>query len=540
MYQALYRKYRPQKFNELVGQDHIKITITNALKHQRFTHAYMFTGPRGTGKTTSAKLLSKAVNCMHLNEQGEPCNTCENCISINNGSHPDVLEIDAASNNGVEQIRDIREQVNYSPTQARIKVYIIDEVHMLSIGAFNALLKTLEEPPKHVMFILATTDIHKVPVTIISRCQRYDFRRIGQQYIMNRLQYVAEKEGLNFKKDALQVISMLSQGGLRDALSLMDQSIAFATGESITKDDVAEVVGKVSIDKIETCIEYLLNGETIKVLNMINQIILNGKEPGYVLEDLIGYLRDMCLSKAFNNNEDNITTAIPNERFKRLIELSDVNHMQQMIKKLTEIKKEMKASNHAQITLEVGLIQLSSTEQTERTLITKVKQLEKRIEALQGKNNISQEQSMVRPIDNKIDITDMDKNSLNSSLEQVSCIATEEFVINKVYPGATKEWKVRYQEHVFHALQQLNQNHRELVQLVKEVNVLIASHSAVIIGASEYEIQVLGQDHIYKELCQILQSDTTRFLEVKFMLPEKWNVASKQIINIIKKKKINS
>ncbi|TBL18423.1 DNA polymerase III subunit gamma/tau, partial [Bacillus paranthracis] len=377
MYQALYRKYRPSSFSELIGQNHIKQTLLNALKSNKFTHAYMLTGPRGTGKTSIGKLFAKAINCEQL-VNGEPCNECNQCKQIMNNSHPDILEIDAASNNGVEQIRDIREQVTYAPSVGKYKVYIIDEVHMLSIGAFNALLKTLEEPPKNVVFILATTDIHKVPVTIISRCQRFDFRRIGQKDLIERMKFVASNEELQIEEEALQLISMLAQGGMRDALSLLDQTVAFASGE-ITKNDVSEVVGRISIEKIEMCVQHLLTRNTTEILSLVNEVILNGKEPIYVLDDLIGYLRDLVIGKAFGVKEDNITTAIVNEHFNKLLKVADVSQMQHMIRKLTEIKQEMKFSNHAQISLEVGLIQLVSENQENHSLLKKITELENKI-----------------------------------------------------------------------------------------------------------------------------------------------------------------
>ena len=239
MYQALYRKYRPRSFSEVVGQDHITDTLQNELKSGRISHAYLFTGSRGTGKTTCAKILAKAVNCLSLQE-GDPCNTCENCTGIDDGSVLDILEIDAASNNGVENIRELRENAVFTPAKGKYRVYIIDEVHMLSTGAFNALLKTLEEPPSHVVFILATTEVHKLPATILSRCQRFDFKRIEPEVIAGRLAFVAKEEGLDLTGDAALLIASMADGGMRDALSILD----LCAGQEGTIDE--KMVEKVS------------------------------------------------------------------------------------------------------------------------------------------------------------------------------------------------------------------------------------------------------------------------------------------------------
>ncbi|ONG72137.1 DNA polymerase III subunit gamma/tau [Bacillus cereus] len=541
MYQALYRKYRPSSFGELIGQNHIKQTLLNALKSNKFTHAYMLTGPRGTGKTSIGKLFAKAINCEQL-VNGEPCNNCDQCKQIMNNSHPDILEIDAASNNGVEQIRDIREQVTYAPSVGKYKVYIIDEVHMLSIGAFNALLKTLEEPPKNVVFILATTDIHKVPVTIISRCQRFDFRRIGQKDLIERMKFVASNEELQIEEEALQLISMLAQGGMRDALSLLDQTVAFASGE-ITKNDVSEVVGRISIEKIEMCVQYLLMRNTTEILSLVNEVILNGKEPIYVLDDLIGYLRDLVIGKAFGVKEDNITTAIVNEHFNKLLKVADVSQMQHMIRKLTEIKQEMKFSNHAQISLEVGLIQLVSENQENHSLLKKITELENKIKELQYPQPQTTKTSKIESTpQNKINITDSNKTELNAALEEVNTVATKDYILNKVFPSASKKYKNVFLEKLPSVLNELLRinNSDELYAISKrleKISVAIASLSCVVIGADEMVIKTLSQEHIYRTLCKLMQKDISQFVEVKFITLDKWKPVAAQMMTALAEKK---
>jgi DNA polymerase-3 subunit gamma/tau len=548
MYQALYRKYRPTNFIELIGQNHIKQTIQNALKLAKFSHAYMFTGPRGTGKTTIAKLIATSLNCENLNNEGEPCNECSQCKAIRGNSHADVLEIDAASNNGVEQIREIREQVAYAPGTGKYKVYIIDKVHMLSTGAFNALLKTLEEPPKHVIFILATTDVHKIPATIISRCQRFDFRRIGPRDIIERLRHVAIKEEVKIEEEALQLLGMLAQGGMRDALSLMDQTIAFATNETITKDDVSEVVGRISIEKIEACIGDLLKGNTIEILNLINQVILNGKEPIYLLEDLIGYLRDLVISKAFKVQEDNITTAILNNKFYELLEEGEIHKMQMMIRKLTEVKNEMKFSNNAQVSLEVGLIQLATEAQEENRLVRKINELEKRVRELTGSGSVpvrpkSLSPTVQQPAEEKVDITEYSKKTLNKAIDKMSIIATDNYVLDIVFPDAQKDYKVQYQGELATVVNILLDKQTKLISfkhLLDKMSIAIASSTSVVIGADAYLIEVLSENEVYKELTNIMQKNIKRLVDIKFVTEEKWKPLVNKMIQLTKEKRIHA
>lgn len=302
-YTALYRKFRPDDFNDVKGQDHIVTTLKNQIKADRIGHAYLFCGTRGTGKTTIAKILAKAVNCEHPVD-GNPCNTCAMCNAIKAQTSMNVIEIDAASNNGVDNIREIVEEVRYSPTEGRFKVYIIDEVHMLSAGAFNALLKTLEEPPSYVIFILATTEVHKIPITILSRCQRYDFKRISVDEISLRLKELTDKEGVLTEEKAIRYVARAADGSLRDALSLLDQCIAFYLGKTLTYDNVLEVLGTVDVEVFARLLRYIRKGSVADCIAVLEEMIVTGRELTQFTIDFTWYLRNLLLAKTSDDLED--------------------------------------------------------------------------------------------------------------------------------------------------------------------------------------------------------------------------------------------
>lgn len=357
-YTALYRKFRPQEFEDVKGQEHIVTTLKNQIKADRIGHAYLFCGTRGTGKTTIAKILARAVNCEHPVD-GSPCNTCKTCRAINEGTSMNVIEIDAASNNGVDNIREIREEVAYRPTTGKYKVYIIDEVHMLSTGAFNALLKTLEEPPSYVIFILATTEAHKIPITILSRCQRYDFRRITADTIAARLQELMDKEGNDVEEKAIRYIAKAADGSMRDALSLLDQCIAFYLGEKLTYEKVLENLGAVDTQVFSRMLRQTLQQDTAGTIKTLDEIIIQGRELGQFVTDFIWYLRNLLLISTSEHPEEAVDASAENlERMKEESSMVDAETLMRYIRIFSELSNQIKYASQKRVLVEIALIKL--------------------------------------------------------------------------------------------------------------------------------------------------------------------------------------
>lgn len=381
-YMALYRKFRPQEFADVKGQEHIVTTLKNQIKADRIGHAYLFCGTRGTGKTTIAKIFAKAVNCEHPVD-GSPCGECASCKAIAAGSSMNVIEIDAASNNGVDNIREIREEVAYRPTEGKYKVYIIDEVHMLSIGAFNALLKTLEEPPSYVIFMLATTEAHKIPITILSRCQRYDFRRISIETISDRLMELMEKENVEVEERAIRYIAKAADGSMRDALSLLDQCIAFYLGQKLTYDHVLEVLGAVDTEVFSKLLRKVLAEDVAGAISQLEELVIEGRDLGQFVNDFTWYLRNLLLLKGSDDMEEVLDMSSENMALlKEEARLVEADVLMRYIRIFSELSNQVKYSSQKRILIEIAIIKLCkpAMETNMDSITDRLAKLEKKME----------------------------------------------------------------------------------------------------------------------------------------------------------------
>lgn len=431
-YTALYRRFRPMTFSEIVGQEHITTTLKNQVIADRVGHAYLFTGCRGCGKTSSAKVLARAINCLNPKD-GEPCNECSICKAALDGSLTDIVEMDAASNNSVDDIRAIRDEVNFLPTIAKYRVYIIDEVHMLSTGAFNALLKTLEEPPKHVKFILATTEPQKLPATILSRCQRFDFKRISEEEIVKNLEKVCIECKIEYSKSALELIAELSEGAMRDALSILERC---SQGEdnNITEEKVKDLVGIPRLEYISGMCRAILEYDVDKSIEISNEIILEGKDLSNFLWEIIKYVKDLMIFKTANN-VSNIYSESDKKVLQELSEISSKDRLLNIIYKLSDLENELKWSSQKNIIFQVGIMRLCSKENI--TLEERISNIEKTIAS--GNINIKVENiaNNAQGIENKIvkstiSRQNVDNSGKNSNTKEKKSENFWENVINKL------------------------------------------------------------------------------------------------------------
>ncbi|MGX7265261.1 DNA polymerase III subunit gamma/tau [Enterococcus crotali] len=503
-YQALYRVWRSQRFDDVVGQKAITQTLKNAIIQKKTSHAYLFTGPRGTGKTSAAKIFAKAINCKH-SVDGEPCNECETCVAITEGRLNDVIEIDAASNNGVEEIRDIRDKAKYAPTQAEYKVYIIDEVHMLSTGAFNALLKTLEEPPQNVIFILATTEPHKIPLTIISRTQRFDFKRISTQDIVDHLGYILKQINVEFEEQALYVIGRAAEGGMRDALSILDQTISFSD-EKVTLTDAMQVTGSLTYEMMDQYISSCVTGDVEQALEILENILSSGKEARRFLEDLLLYCRDLLM---FQQAPNLLAEKVGNltDNFKELAGQTAAEKIYQMIQILSDTQNDIRFTNNANIYLEVATVKLAksvkkpveiSTE-TQPATTTEMTSLQQQVEQLQKeltelkKNGVTAKEA--EPV--KATRATSSKNALR--------IPTE--LVYKVLIEATKDHLLNVKNVWDDLLQMMSVTQRAMLKASEPV---AASPNGLVI-AFEYEI-VCGRAMEDEEMQLAIHNNLSRLV----------------------------
>ena len=427
-YTALYRKFRPQEFEDVKGQDHIVTTLKNQIKADRIGHAYLFCGTRGTGKTTVAKIFAKAVNCEHPVD-GSPCGECAICKSISDGSSMNVIEIDAASNNGVDNIRQIREEVTYRPTEGRFKVYIIDEVHMLSSGAFNALLKTLEEPPAYVIFILATTEAHKIPITILSRCQRYDFHRISIDTIAGRLMDLMREEQVDVEERAIRYVAKAGDGSMRDALSLLDQCIAFHLGETLTYENVLEVLGAVDTEIFSKLLRQIINKDITGAIGTVDTLVDEGREMGQMVNDFTWYMRNLLLLQSSDDMEDVLDMSREHlAALKEEAAMIKSEVLMRYIRIFSELGNQVKYATQKRILIEIAIIKLCKP------------QMEKDYESV-----IDRIASIEAKIANGISIAQMPPGAVQTSPQAVLNGQNEKPQIPKAIPEdiqkVIKNWK---------------------------------------------------------------------------------------------------
>ncbi|WP_342577781.1 DNA polymerase III subunit gamma/tau [Psychrobacillus sp. FSL K6-2843] len=517
-YQAFYRAYRPQSFAEMSGQTHIKQTLQNALIYNKTTHAYLFSGPRGTGKTSAAKIFAKALNCENGPDK-EPCNKCATCKSITEGSNTDVIEFDAASNSRVEEMRDIIEKVRFAPSNARYKVYIIDEVHMLSTSAFNALLKTLEEPPAHVVFILATTEPHKIPLTIISRCQRFDFKRITSADIVSRMIEVLTDAGIEYDVNVLKIIAQVAAGGMRDALSMLDQVVSFS-GKMMTIEDALLVTGSIGQDVFYQLADALSERDVAQALSSIEKLVEDGKDPVRLTEDFITFYRDLLVLQVAPNQAELLEIATGDERFRELATKFPVETLYKSISILTNTQQEMRFSNHAKVYLETAVIRLAQVPQEAAVGNANNAELEKKVQLLEGQLQQLQQQLSQGTFALGTN-QGTQQEQPKRTRQKASGVKVSSGRIQEILKTATKSDIQTIKSQWANILQQLQKSHAALLNDAEPV----AASSSAFVLKFKYDIhcQMAMENKTFStSFPQLISSLTGTMYEVVYVPEESW------------------
>jgi DNA polymerase III subunit gamma/tau len=511
-YTALYRKFRPGEFDAVKGQDHIVTTLRNQIKSERIGHAYLFCGTRGTGKTSVAKILAKVVNCENPVD-GSPCNECSMCQSINRQTAMNVIEIDAASNNGVDNIREIVDEVQYSPTEGKYKVYIIDEVHMLSTGAFNALLKTLEEPPAYVIFILATTEAHKIPITILSRCQRYDFKRITIDIIAARLNELIKKEGVEAEEKAIRYIAKAADGSMRDGLSLLDQCIAFYFGEKLTYDKVLDVLGAVDVEVFSKMLKCVLDGSVVGCIELLEKMVIEGRELTQFVTEYTWYLRNLLLVKTSEQALDIIDVSSEHlSILKQEATLLDIETLMRYIRVFSELSNQVKYSTQKRVLVEIAMIKLCkpAMETNFDSVLNRLHLIEQQLE----KGVIVQEASTI-------------VNPQPNYTEQVEKEA-EKIVLSKAIPEELKMVAQNWDG----ILAMVNPAVRAMMTTVKPS--IGDGNRLLLVFTDDLEREYINQEEHLKEIEAVIQKKINKQVEVMTKLINQGRVPQEDIIDLTK------
>lgn len=530
-YQALYRVWRPQRFDEIVGQTMITKTLKNAIITEQTSHAYLFAGPRGTGKTSAAKIFAKAINCPNQ-KNGEPCNECATCRAITAGTLNDVIEIDAASNNGVEEIRNIRDKAKYAPTSATYKIYIIDEVHMLSTGAFNALLKTLEEPPANVVFILATTEPYKIPATIISRTQRFDFKRITAQDSYQRMAYILEQKAIEYEPEALKLVARASEGGMRDALSILDQVLSFSDNK-LTVANVLDVTGDLSQTQADLLMQTILKADTGQSLEVLQKILTEGKDEQRLIEDLISYCRNLLVYAQAPEIIEKVELGTVTADFKTLSQSFKPKRLYQMIDILNDVQQQLRYTNHPDIYLEVLLIKLCHSETAEpvNTSVTPTP-VEKSDQTANGQLQTLEQQ--VQQLTQQVKQLVKAPTTEQPVKKQPAKASVQKVHINKaaIYPildTATRQALNHYKEIWPDLMNRLNITKRAVMNVSRPV----AANDTGVIVAFDYQLffeKVMNDQELLTELKEGLNRLLGNPVEIVLVPQEDWPTIRKDYL----------